>query len=159
MFYFTPLLLNQKLLLWTFRIDRGFACEWLVGVLYGQRYCKLNDEEFTSHIKSDIVGFVESEASEADQLSLKGNSLIHKTIRPRENKCIHVQISPRKKLFFRVSPRNSLCAKKKYFSRRKIKVTFSAESFFREISRRNSAKSSRRHSAIFLGETPRNREW
>ena len=25
-------MLNQKLLLWTFCIDRGFACEWLVGV-------------------------------------------------------------------------------------------------------------------------------
>ena len=115
-------------------------------MLYGQSYCKLNDEEFTSHIKSDIVGFVESEASEADQLSLKDNSLIHKTIRPRENKSIHVQISPRKKLFFRVSPRNSLCAKK-HFSRRKIKVTFFAESFFREISRRDSAK--------VRGDTPR----
>ena len=28
-----PLMLNQKLFLWTFFIDRGFACEWLVGVL------------------------------------------------------------------------------------------------------------------------------
>ena len=26
-------MLNQKLLLWTFCIDRGFACEWLVGVI------------------------------------------------------------------------------------------------------------------------------
>ena len=33
-----------------------------------------------------IFGFVESKASETDQLSLKGYSLIHKTIRPCEKK-------------------------------------------------------------------------
>ena len=26
-------MLNQELLLWTFCVDRGFACEWLVGVV------------------------------------------------------------------------------------------------------------------------------
>ena len=30
-------MLNKKLLLWTFCIDRGFACEWLVGVDKAQR--------------------------------------------------------------------------------------------------------------------------
>ena len=28
-------MLNQKLLLWTFCTDRGFVCEWLVGVCIG----------------------------------------------------------------------------------------------------------------------------
>ena len=58
-----------------------------------------------------------------------------------------IQISPRKKFFYLVSPRNTPCAKK-YFSRRKIKITFFAESFVREMSRRNSAK--------VRGETPQN---
>ena len=31
--FLTPLMLNRKLLLWTFCIDRGFACEWLIGVI------------------------------------------------------------------------------------------------------------------------------
>ena len=54
---------------------------------------------------------------------------------------------PKKKLFFRVLPRNTTCSKK-YFSRRKIKINFCAESFLREISRRNSAK--------VRGENPQN---
>ena len=126
-------------------------------MLYGQRYCKLNDEEFTGHIKSDIVGFVESEASEAGQLSLKGNSLIHKTIRPRENKCIDVQISPSKKLFFSCFAAEHPLREKIFFAEKNKSHFFRGEFFprnFAEILR----ESPRRHSARFLGETPRNRE-
>ena len=52
-----------------------------------------------------------------------------------------------KSSFFRVSPRNTPWVKK-YFSGRKIKIIFFAQSLLREISRRNSSK--------IRGETPQN---
>ena len=64
-----------------------------------------------------------------------------------------IQISPRKKLFFRVSLRNTACEKKN-FSRRKIKITYFA------FSPRNVAEKlrniSRRDPGRFRGESPRN---
>ena len=42
----------------------------------------------TSHI-SDSVGFVESKASDADQLNLEGYSFIRETVRRRESKVIY----------------------------------------------------------------------
>ena len=39
-------MLNQKLLLWPFCIDRGFACEWLVGVCS----CWFQSENFVSNL-------------------------------------------------------------------------------------------------------------
>ena len=46
---------------------------------------------------------------------------------------------PDKKLFFRVSPRHTTCAKQCFFEEKKKISFFFAESFLREISRRNSA--------------------
>ena len=83
LWFFTIVSLNRKLTVSSRNVHGLFYR------LNGQRYCKFNDQEFIGHIKSVIVGFVESKASEADQLSLDGYSLIHKTVRLRESKGIY----------------------------------------------------------------------
>ena len=74
-------MLNQKLLLWTFCIDRSFACEWLVGVLTDGKHsskftfltfievylrnesiCKLTWYTLTMHVENTMghVGHINS---------------------------------------------------------------------------------------------------
>ena len=64
-----------------------------------ERVCKLNDSEFTSQIKSDIVCLLETKAEKGDNLTLEGYSLLIHCIRQRHSKGIYGGIA----LYARVS--------------------------------------------------------
>ena len=64
-----------------------------------ERVCKLNDSEFTSQIKSDIVCLLETKAEKGDNLTLEGYSLLKHCIRQRHSKGIYGGVA----LYARVS--------------------------------------------------------
>ena len=66
---------------------------WNVHGLYqrinGERSCKLDDDEFVSNIKSDIVCLLETKCDKEDNISIKNYQLLKKVLRPRKGKGIY----------------------------------------------------------------------
>ena len=74
-------------------ITRLTISSWNVQGLFkrndNERVSKLNDDDFLSHIKSDIVCLLETKADNGDNVSLKGYRLLKHITRPRKGNGIY----------------------------------------------------------------------
>ena len=74
-------------------ITRLTISSWNVQGLFkrndNERVSKLNDDDFLTHIKSDIVCLLETKADNGDNVSLKGYRLLKHITRPRKGKGIY----------------------------------------------------------------------